>query len=85
MMVEAQPKVVHSQLDYEIRCIFCKSIHKGPYFDVIEEEIMRCRETAAEWQKGLLDNWEQPDVRPVSPETEARAGLDGVASGEYYV
>lgn len=68
---------------YEIRCLFCKRIHRSPFFDEIEDEILRCRDEAPHWQKGNLDEFEDRGIPPVSPETEARAGLDGGQACEW--
>ena len=58
---------------YEIRCIFCKRIHRSEFFDEIEEEILSCRDRAPEWQKGRLDTYEDPHLKPISPESTAYA------------
>lgn len=54
---------------YEIRCIFCKRMHRSEFFDDIEEEILRCRDTAPGWQKGLLSEFEESRI--ITVETAA--------------
>ena len=65
---------------YEIRCIFCKRIHRSFFFDEIEEQILACRDRAAEWQKGRLDTWENPTITPITVESAALCGdMDSTA------
>jgi hypothetical protein len=71
---------VEEELVYRIRCLFCKRDHVSPYFDEIEEEILACRDRAPDWQRGDLAGFKDPGMRPVSPETEARAGVDTVGA-----
>lgn len=68
---------------YEIRCIYCKRIHRSPYFDEVEERILACRDEAPEWQKGRLETWEDPNNRPITVESVALCGdLDSEALAE---
>lgn len=64
---------------YEIRCIFCKRMHRSEFFDEIEEQILECRNTAPEWQKGLLVTFKDPHLTPTSPEIASMA--DSMADG----
>jgi hypothetical protein len=57
------------------RCPFCKLNHESPYWDVIEEGIMRCRDVAADWQKGLLRDFGH-DTAPVKLEASVRAAIE---------
>lgn len=66
------------RLIYRVKCLFCAREHVSPYFDQIEEEILACRDRAPEWKRGSLAAFEDPVMRPVSVEMEARAGLDVV-------
>jgi hypothetical protein len=64
------------ELIYVVRCIFCKSEHRSPWFDVLEEEILDCRDRAPEWQKGRLERWEDPAIKPVTVEMVASLNVD---------
>lgn len=49
---------------YEIRCIFCKHIHRSEFFDEVEDGILECRDRAEEWRKGRLATWHDPMLLP---------------------
>lgn len=44
---------------YEHMCFWCKSLLVTPYYDEIEEHVMRCRENAPDWQRGDLSSYKQ--------------------------
>ena len=62
-------------MSYEVRCIFCKSLHRSEWFDEIEEGILACRDRAADWQRGLLKDFPN-DTAPVKLEASVRAAIE---------
>jgi hypothetical protein len=62
-------------MSYEIRCIFCKTIHRSEFFDEIEESILLCRDRASDWQRGLLKDFPY-DTAPVKLEASVQAAIE---------
>src|SRR3972149_10249780 len=62
-------------MSYEVRCIFCKSLHRSEWFDESEEAILACRDRAADWQRGLLKDFPN-DTAPVKLEASVRAAIE---------
>ena len=62
-------------MSYEVRCIFCKSLHRSEWFDEIEESILACRDRAADWQRGLLKDFPN-DTAPVKLEASVQAAIE---------
>lgn len=52
---------------YEIRCIFCKSLHRSEFFDEIEDSIMCCRDRAPDFAKGMLKDYSE-NTQPIPVE-----------------
>lgn len=63
---------------YKVRCVFCRREHESEYWDDLDAEILRCRDEAPAWKRGDLESYEDPLLRPISPETSAlmAAALD---------
>jgi hypothetical protein len=61
--------------EFLVRCIFCKNIHRSEFFDEIEEGILRCRDVASDFQKGLLRDFPH-DTTPVKLEASVRATIE---------
>ncbi len=52
-------------------CPFCMGIHKSPYADELEAEVMACREKVSPTLRGSLEAWGDRETIPVPPEVEA--------------
>ena len=50
----------------EILCPFCRTIHRSEFLDEIEEEILRCRKTAKDEDKGLLALFDESEMQTVT-------------------
>lgn len=58
---------------YEVTCVFCKQLHRSEFFDELEETILACRDRAPIQERGLIEAYQDPGIKPISPEVEAYA------------
>lgn len=49
-------------LMYEVRCVWCKEVHRSEFYDEIEDGILLCRDRSPEWAKGTLAKWTDPQI-----------------------
>lgn len=54
---------------FTVRCYYCKREHLSEFWDELEDGLLKCRDEAPHWQKGLLSEFEESHI--ITVETAA--------------
>lgn len=54
--------------EYTLGCPFCGKVHSSPFWDVLEGEVMGCRDLIGPLPGTTIEDWEGQDTIPVRGE-----------------